>query len=130
MQTKINGIEIEFQPEREIFGMMGGWIGQISVNQTLLKGNFLHQPYVIDDGSRFLFFARYEYGKMRNDVRFSLVIFDTTNRDVWIYKHKFKALFIESVKENQITFYKAFQQIKSLKSSIIFDLNDFQKEMQ
>ena len=124
-----NIAKIKFYPEGEILGMSGPWVGKVEVNQHLLEGEFLNQPFILNETKKYLLLARYEKAKMLKDVKFSMVLVDCNNLMTYKYFQPFDKLYIESFYKSSIVYFDSFNgENETKKSTIKFNEIDFIKE--
>ena len=124
-----NIIKFKFYPEGEILGMSGPWIGKVEINQHLLEGEFLDQPFIFNETKKYLLLVKYEKAKMLKDVKFFMILVDCDNLITYKYFQPFEKLYIESFYKSSIVYFNSFNGENETKKSIIkFKDIDFIKE--
>jgi hypothetical protein len=125
-----NLIAIKFYPQEEILGMSGPWVGKVEVDQQLLNGVFLDQPFIIDNSRKYLLLVRYLKARMLKDVKFQILLIDIATMESYIYFKDFDKLYIESFTDDCIVYYNSFNNRNGLKKNEIkFKITDFVKEL-
>lgn len=111
-------MRIEFKNGQESFGMSGPWLGDLFINNVKLKGKFLVDNQVTSEDNRYFIFSKYYEPKeikflnlisfTSNNRVFKIFVFDTIQNIFYEEINKHRALYIEGVSENLISFHNAF----------------------
>ena len=124
-----NVVKIKFYPEGEILGMSGPWAGKVEINQYLLEGEFLDQPFIFNESKEYLLLVKYEKAKMLKDVKFIMILVNCYNLNTYKYIQPFDKLYIESFYDSSIVYFNSFNNENQSKKSVIkFNDIDFIKE--
>lgn len=114
---------IESFNEEEAFSFGGLWQGDFKINDFILP-----EKYVLEDDiaihANYCALIQIEVlGKWRNDIRFSIVVIDTSLKQVLKSKNSFSALSILSVSNNGVFYVEAFN-VKEVESPNFLEFND------
>ncbi len=117
----INGRTISFNNPNQIINMGGPWVGKLLLDDKEITDNVVLDNLFYNEAHYNLFFIKYnEISKWQNDNYFSICYFDLKSNVLFTYDLKFKQVFIEKVKDNELIYYEAFHNKDESKKRILY----------
>ena len=137
LKTEWNKMEIKYLNSKESFGMSGPWIGQLQINNQILKFEFLDNNFVKNENGLLYAFNRFNFKKEKRKYFFNLLsmihmnrdfrilIFDKVNNKWYLSNEGFRSLFLTRMEKGQIYFTNAFHnEDKQMFPENKIDFND------
>lgn len=100
--------EIKFTDPDQIINMGGPWIAVLTINNVKIN-NVIIENYLEDED--FYYFIKYfQISKKQKDNFFSILRINKFNMNMDISKDKFEKIYLESIKNDLLSFYDGFHK--------------------
>jgi hypothetical protein len=121
----VSGIELTTANEREILGMAGPWIADVSIGDELLSKDCLLDNFVYNKYLHLLFFVKFNRISLYKYFRISF--YNIAIKAVFEFDKEFDAIHLgEFVSKNELEIYPAFHDaFKSTRQLFNIDEEDF-----